>query len=298
MYVTRASHVVRALTIAGSDSGGGAGIQADLKTFAAFDVYGMSALTALTAQNTLGVQAIHPLPPDFILSQLESIFDDIGTDAVKTGMLGTSDATRVVADFIRERRLQNVVVDPVMIAKGGAPLLRDEAISAVKTNLIPLATIVTPNIPEAEVLCGFSIQSWQDCVRAARTIHSLGPKVVIVKGGHAAWDDRSALGHLTEPSPQSIATDLVFDGDSIDTVASPRIHSKKTHGTGCTFSAALTACLAKGVPLQQAVHTAKEYVTAAIREAVHWDVGSGHGPLDHSVRVPSMNLERSTIHEP
>lgn len=297
MHLTQSSHVVRALTIAGSDSGGGAGIQADLKTFAAFDVFGMSAVTALTAQNTQGVQAIHPVPPDFIQSQLRSVLDDIGADATKTGMLGTSEATLAVVEVIRERMLQNVVVDPVMIAKGGAPLLHDDAIASVKTALIPLATIVTPNIPEAEVLCGFSIQSWKDCVRAARAIHALGPRVVIIKGGHAAWDDVLTAGHVTDAPSTSTAADLVFDGESMQTVAAPRINTRKTHGTGCTFSAALTACLATGVPILQAVQTSKEYVTAAIREAAHWDVGSGHGPLDHSVRVPSMNLERSTGHD-
>lgn len=188
---TQNGHVVRALTIAGSDSGGGAGIQADLKTFSAFGVYGTSVLTALTAQNTLGVQGVFYIDAMFIQQQLNSVLDDIGTDAVKTGMLGSRDIIHTVANELRQRNVRNLVVDPVMIAKGGQPLIDRDATESVAKELLPLATVVTPNIPEAEVLSGTSIATLDDCQRAARMLHELGAKYVVIKGGHATepWDE-------------------------------------------------------------------------------------------------------------
>ncbi|MDQ2786600.1 MAG: bifunctional hydroxymethylpyrimidine kinase/phosphomethylpyrimidine kinase, partial [Chloroflexota bacterium] len=221
----------RALTIAGSDSGGGAGIQADLKTFSAFGVYGMSVLTAITAQNTVGVQGVEMLTPAFITMQFESVVSDIGVDALKTGMLGTADAVTAVAAMIARAGLTNLVVDPVMVAKSGDHLLAEDAVQALRTRLLPLALVITPNVPEAETLVGAPIQTLDDMKEAARRLHDCGPHWIVVKGGH--------MGGET-------VTDLLYDGIEFQSLATPRIDTAHTHGTGCTFSAAMTACLAMG----------------------------------------------------
>ncbi len=257
----------RALTIAGSDSGGGAGIQADLKTFAARGVYGMSAITALTAQNTVGVQGIFEIPTDFIALQIDSVITDIGTDAVKTGMLSSAPIIQTVAAKVREYQLAPLVVDPVMVAKSGAPLLREDARDALIRELLPLATVVTPNLLEAQVLCGLTITNLAEMRRAAQAIKAMGPQYVVVKGGH-----------LPETSD---AIDLLYDGDSFREYRAKRIESENTHGTGCTFASAIAAELAKGNRVGDAVQAAKEYLTATLRASVNLGIGHGHGPMDH-----------------
>jgi hydroxymethylpyrimidine/phosphomethylpyrimidine kinase len=253
-----------ALTIAGSDSCAGAGIQADLKTFAAHGVYGTSAITAVTAQNTQGVTAVHALEADVIIAQIEAIAGDIRVDAVKTGMLATAAIVEAVAAAIHTLDLPNVVVDPVMVAKGGDRLLEDEAVAAVKSELLRWALVVTPNAREAEVLADMPINSVDDAREAARRIHALGPRAVIVKGGHL-------------PGPEAV--DLLFDGRVFVEFTGPWIDSGNTHGTGCTFAAALAANLALGRPLADAVEHAKQYVANAIRHG--FAIGHGHGVLGH-----------------
>ena len=253
----------RALTIAGSDSGGGAGIQADLKTFAALGVYGTSALTAVTAQNTLGVTGVQELPPDMVASQIDAVVSDIGADAVKTGMLANSGIIRVVADKVTEHGLSNLVVDPVMVAKGGDPLLQEEAVDALRTLLVPLALVVTPNLPEASVLVGYRVETLEQARRAARDIVGMGSRSVVVKGGHLEGD----------------AVDVFYDGNEFREFSSPRVDTTSTHGTGCTFASAIAAGLANGMGVEEAVGQAKAYVTEAIRRA--FPIGSGHGPLNH-----------------
>lgn len=257
------SSLKRAMTIAGSDSGGGAGVQADLKTFAALGVYGTSALTAITAQNTLCVMAVLELPPALVAAQIDAILSDIGTDAVKTGMLANSHIIQVVADKVNEHGLENLVVDPVMVAKGGDQLLQEEAVAALKKLLIPLATVVTPNLPEAGVLVGRSVESLDDARQAARDIVAMGARVAVVKGGHLEGD----------------AVDVFYDGRELREFTATRVGTTSTHGTGCTFASAIAAGLAQGMAVEQAVGQAKEYVTDAIRKAV--PLGGGHGPLNH-----------------
>ena len=258
----------RALTIAGSDSGGGAGIQADLKTFAAHRVYGCSAITAVTAQNTLGVLAWQALPADLVIAQIEAVADDIGPEAVKIGMLGTAAIVEGVSAAIAELDLPHVVLDPVMIAKGGHRLLEDEAISAMLSELLPKAHVVTPNIPEAEVLAAVHIKTVADMRRAARAIRSLGPRLVVVKGGHL-------------DGPESV--DIVCGPEGEFELRRPRIDTRNTHGTGCTFSSAIAANLAQGLAEREAVERAREYLDGAIRNAPA--IGRGHGPLEHFWRV-------------
>ncbi len=272
-------HVYRALTVAGSDCGGGAGIQADLKTFASFGVFGMSVITGLTAQNTLGVQGIESVPPDFVALQLRSVFDDLRPDALKTGMLGSTPVIEQVVEFLKEQKYSNIVVDPVMVAKGGQSLLEKEAVNILREKLLPIARIVTPNIPEAQVLCGYEIDSISTCQRAAHDIARMGPEYVVIKGGHAqeSWQ----LGQREHE--ESSAVDLVFDHNENTYFSSPRINSKKTHGTGCTFSAAITACLAQGAAPLDCIAAAKWFIYRAIESAQDWDVGMGHGPTNHSV---------------
>ncbi len=253
-----------AMTIAGSDSGGGAGIQADLKTFAALGVYGTSALTAVTAQNTLGVAAIHEVPTDVIAAQIDVILSDIGADAVKTGMLSSLVIIETVAQKLQRHGVARLVVDPVMVAKGGDRLLQEDAVEALKTRLLPLATVVTPNLPEAEVLTGITIRNTEDVRNAAKAMVNMGAKSVVVKGGHMT-------GHE--------ALDIFYDGKEFREFSAPRIDTKNTHGTGCTFASAIAAGLAKGLLLVEAIAQAKTYVTEAIR--ANLDIGSGHGPLDH-----------------
>jgi hydroxymethylpyrimidine/phosphomethylpyrimidine kinase len=254
----------KALTIAGSDSGGGAGIQADLKTFAAHGVYGTSVLTAITAQNTVAVTAVHEISTDVIAAQLDAVLTDIGTDAAKTGMLSSAAIIATVADGIRRHSIANLVVDPVMVAKSGDHLLRREAVGALRELLLPLALVVTPNIPEAEVLAEMTIATDADRREAARRIAAFGPRYVIVKGGHAPGDP----------------VDYLYDGSTITPIASgPRIDTPNTHGTGCTFSAAIAAGLAAGHDVPRAVLAAKTYITAALRHS--YRVGAGHSPVHH-----------------
>ncbi|MGM7636052.1 bifunctional hydroxymethylpyrimidine kinase/phosphomethylpyrimidine kinase [Bacillus sp. Hm123] len=257
--------VYKALTIAGSDSGGGAGIQADVKTFQELEVYGMSALTAVTAQNTLGVHGVYPLSVEAVEKQIEAIGEDMGTDALKTGMLFSGEIIRAVAKQIEKYKWEKVVVDPVMIAKGGASLLQEEAILAMKEVLLPQALVITPNIPEAEVLAEMSIHNLEDRKIAAEKLYHAGVKNVVIKGGHA--DDGEEL------------INLLFDGNEFTYVKSSRIPTKNTHGTGCTFAAAMTAQLAKGQTVQQAVETASAFVHVAIEHELH--IGGGHGPTNH-----------------
>jgi hydroxymethylpyrimidine/phosphomethylpyrimidine kinase len=257
--------IPKALTIAGSDSGGGAGIQADLKTFSAFRVFGMSVLTAVTAQYSLGVQGVENLPPAFVAQQLRSVLDDFGTDAAKCGMLSTAPIIEAVAAGLAERRIEKLVVDPVMVAKSGDRLLEPEARAALADRILPLALLVTPNLPEAEVLAGMRVAEPEDMEEAARRIHTMGPRYVLVKGGHLKGD----------------ATDLLWNGRDFTRFSTPRIDSQNTHGTGCTFSAAIVAGLARGQALGDAIRSAKAYVTRAIREG--FQAGRGVGQLRHFI---------------
>ena len=261
--------IPRVLTVGGSDSGGGAGIQADLKTFTALKVYGMSALTALTVQNTWTIAGIIGMAPDFVARQMEAVITDIGADAVKTGMLLNAEIIRAVASMVVKRKIRRLVVDPVMVAKGGASLLRPKARNALLEYLFPLALLVTPNIPEAEALSGIAIRTGQDMKAAAHRLVARGAKAVLIKGGHGS--DINCV-------------DLLYNGDSFEFFSAPRIPTKNTHGTGCTLSAAITAYLAKETDLKSAVRQAKEYVTGAILHSL--PLGKGHGPLDHTWNIP------------
>lgn len=255
-----------ALTIAGSDSGGGAGIQADLKTFQELGVFGTSALTAVTAQNTLGVHGVYPIEAAGVTAQIQAVLDDFSVGAVKTGMLFSADIIEAVAVSLRNNGCPPLVIDPVMIAKGGASLLKDEAVTALKAHLLPLATLVTPNIPEAEVLADMTIQSTADYEEAANRILSSGAKAVILKGGHS--------------NDAQFAEDFFFGADGYSfTIKSERIATKDTHGTGCTFSAAITAFISQGKSLQEAVREAKVFIQAAISDGLQ--LGGGHGPTNH-----------------
>ena len=259
--------IPKAMTIAGSDSGGGAGIQADLKTFAALGVYGASSLTAITAQNTVAVTAVHELPPDLIQAQIDAVVTDIGVDAVKTGMLSSAAIVAAVAASLQKHAIANIVIDPVMIAKSGDALLRSDAVDALRTHLLPLATVVTPNIPEAETLTGLSLQTAAAIRQSAEQIIGMGARSVVIKGGHRAGP----------------AADLFYDGIEFQEFTAPRIDTKNTHGTGCTFAAAIAAGLAQGKTLPAAVAQAKDYVTAAIQHS--YPLGQGHGPLHHFYRL-------------
>lgn len=259
----------KALTIAGSDSGGGAGIQADLKSFMAFGVYGMSAVTALTAQNTVGVQAVLEIPANFVYEQIKSVMSDIGTDAVKTGMLANESIVKTVMRAVQDFRIPNLVVDPVMVAKSGDPLLAEEARHALKEHLLPLATVITPNIFEAEAMLGQKIKSLNDMKDAAAALKQTGCKWAVLKGGHLAID--------------SEAVDVVYNGQDFHILRSLHIETQNTHGTGCTFASAIAAGLAKGFHPLQAIQHAKTYITEAIAQSV--SMGSGHGPTNHFVGV-------------
>jgi hydroxymethylpyrimidine/phosphomethylpyrimidine kinase len=260
-------NVPKAMTIAGSDSGGGAGIQADLKTFAALGVYGTVTLTAITAQNTIGVTGVHEIPTDMIVAQMDAVMSDIGADAVKTGMLSSQEIVEVVAAQVAKHGIRSLVVDPVMVAKSGDALLRDDAVNAVCTKLVPLAAVVTPNIPEAEALTGTTIESDDDVREAARRIVSMGARTVVVKGGHR----------------EGPAADVLYDGSEFQVFTAPRINTVNTHGTGCTFASAVAAGLAQGKSVEEAVGQAKEYVTEAIRAS--FPIGQGHGPLNHFYKL-------------
>ena len=256
--------MIPVLTVAGSDSSGGAGIQADLKTFAALGTYGMSCICALTAQNTKGVTMVVNTPVDMVRAQLEAIFDDIPPKAVKTGMLSSAPIVEAVADFFSSHRVP-LVVDSVMVATSGAVLLEKEAIQSYKEKLIPLSTLITPNIPEAEVLSGLPIKNEEDMKKAARALMDLGPSAVLVKGGHSVEDAR----------------DILYDGKEFHVFSGKRISTENTHGTGCTLSSAIAAGLAKGLSLADAVGEAKKYMEGAIAKAAVDSVGHGHGPVHH-----------------
>jgi hydroxymethylpyrimidine/phosphomethylpyrimidine kinase len=256
--------MVTALTIAGSDSGGGAGIQADLKTFAAHGVYGTSAIAALTAQNTVAVTGVHPVPPEFVALQIETVASDIRVDAVKTGMLATPDVVEAVADAISRLALPNVVVDPVMVAKSGDQLLAEAAVDRVRRLLLPRAAVVTPNRMEAEVLTGHAVVSRAQARDAARRLVALGAKAAVVKGGH--FDELDVI-------------DLLYDGAEFHEFRHERQQTRHTHGTGCTFAAAIAANLALGHSLGDSVERAADYLAGAIRHGLA--IGKGHGPLDH-----------------
>jgi hydroxymethylpyrimidine/phosphomethylpyrimidine kinase len=253
-----------ALTIAGSDSGGGAGIQADLKTFAAFGVYGVSAITAVTAQNTAQVLGVYAVPPEFVAAQIDAVASDIEIHAVKTGMLANSSIITTIAGALRRWHLPHVVVDPVMVAKSGDSLIEQEAVACLKRELLPLAEVVTPNRAEAEVLAERSINDLEDARTAAERIHLLGPNAVIIKGGHFEGD---------------VLTNLLFDGSRFHEFTTRRLTSRHTHGTGCTFASAIAALLAHGVHLPEATQQATEYLAGAVAHGL--PLGRGHGPLDH-----------------
>ncbi len=257
----------RVLTIAGSDSGGGAGIEADLKTFAALGAYGMAAVTAITAQNTCGVYGVHNVPPEMVSQQIDVVATDIGIDAAKTGMLSTAPIIEAVADSLERHPVEQLVVDPVMVATSGDPLLENTARDTLINRLLPLALVVTPTAQEAEVLAGISVTSEDDMRRAAERIHALGPKHVLVKGGHLDAPD---------------AIDLLFDGDRFETFSVPRINTRNTHGTGCTYAAAIAASLGQGMAVTEAVQRAKTYLTGAIQHGL--PLGEGSGPVDHAWR--------------
>lgn len=254
--------IPRALSIAGSDSGGGAGIQADLKTFSALGVFGMTAITAVTAQNTAEVTAVVEIPPEDVGRQIDAVVTDIGVDAAKTGMLSSAPIIEVVAGRIKRHRIANLVVDPVMISKAGAPLLRPEAMTTLRRLVLPLALVVTPNLHEAGALLGREIRTVEEMEAAARALADLGPKYVVVKGGHL----------------EGAAVDVMLGGGRVERLEARRIETPHTHGTGCVFSAAITAGLARGQDVPDAVRAAKRFITRAIETAL--PLGRGHGPAN------------------
>lgn len=253
----------KVLTIAGSDCSGGAGIQADLKTFAAHGVYGMTVIVSVVAENTFHVIDMQDITPELIEKQIDAVFEDIGVDAVKVGMLSHSCCMEAVERKLMEYRPQHVVIDPVMVAKNGCPLIDPNAVDTLIHRILPLADVLTPNIPEAEKIAGFQITSTGDMEQAAKCIYELGAKNVLVKGGHATGD----------------ALDILYDGERFYHFSAERINTKNTHGTGCTYSSAIASNLALGLPLEEAVKRAKEYVTTAIRHSLA--IGKGCGPIHH-----------------
>ncbi len=259
---SRSANIPRVLIIAGSDSSGGAGIQADLKTVSALGAFGMTAITALTAQNTTGVYGVVEIDPAFVVQQIDACVADIGCDAVKTGMLANSGIIEAVAGAISARRLGPVVVDPVMVAKSGAPLLKPEAIEALKSKLLPLACVVTPNLQEAEVLTGGEIRTLEQMKQSAMAIRALGPQNVVVKGGHL----------------EGVAADVLYDGREFMEFRAERIQTRNTHGTGCIFASAIAAGLAQQKNVRESVAAAKEFITLAIRASL--PIGQGHGPAN------------------
>lgn len=262
-----AGDIANILTIAGSDSGGGAGIQADLKAISALGAYGLSVITALTAQNTRAVTAIHDVPADMVAAQLDAVFDDIRIDAVKIGMLSRPEIIKVVAERLRRYQAGKIVLDPVMVAKSGDALLQPDAVAALIEHLLPLATVITPNLPEAGVLLNRETPSdWQSMGRAAADLRALGPKAVLLKGGHLIDGD---------------AVDIFEDERGRQELRAERAATRNTHGTGCTLSAAIASFLGQGAALADAARMAKDYITQAIAGADRLDVGSGHGPVHH-----------------
>ena len=266
----------RVLSIAGSDSGGGAGIQADLKTFAALGCYGMTAITAITAQNTQGVRAIHGVPPDILKAQIEAVVEDIGVDAVKIGMLHSPEVVQVVAQAIREFGLRKVVLDPVMVATSGDRLIAQETVQVLVKELFPLAAVITPNLDEAELLLGHKIEGIEALEPAARELLALGAKAVLLKGGHLLGNE--VVDVLLQPGQPDLR------------MASPRIESRNVHGTGCTLSSAIAAHLALGLDLPQAVTQARAYILKAIAAGADVRTGHGHGPLNHGHAPMPMQI--------
>lgn len=261
------AHYARVLTIAGSDSGGGAGIQADLKTFAALGCYGMTAITALTAQNTVGVQGIHAVPAAFLKAQIQSVLDDIGADAIKIGMLHEPAVAEVVAWAIDHYQLRHVVLDPVMVATSGDRLISEQTVQVLVRELFPRATLITPNLDEAALLVGHPIERAEDLEQEAQRLIDMGAQAVLLKGGHLAGDT---------------VTDVWLPkGQAPERLSSPRIDSRNVHGTGCTLSSAIAANLALGLPLTQAVREARAFILQAIAQGAHVVTGHGHGPLHH-----------------
>ena len=257
--------LVRCLTIAGSDSGGGAGVQTDLKTFSALDCFGMSAITAVTAQSTTGVTGIFELPPRAVAEQIAAVLSDIGADAMKVGMLQNAAVVAAVVEALRDYPFIPLVVDPVMIAKGGATLLKPEAVRLLCTELLPRALVVTPNLPEVQAIVGRAVATPREMEEAARSIHALGPVNVVMKGGHAGGDESSDLLYLGQE-------------ERCVWLRAPRIDTPNTHGTGCTFSAAITAYLAHGRDVESAVRLAKGFLTDALERGLLCRLGKGHGP--------------------
>lgn len=253
----------KVLTIAGSDSSGGAGIQADLKTFCAHGVFGMSVVTAVTAQNTQGVFAVQDIAPEIIGKQIDAIFDDIAVDALKIGMVSVIETIKTIAGRLKKYQCKNIVLDPVMVSKSGYPLLQPDAREALIRNLFPLAQVITPNIPEAEVITGKKIKNREEMKEAACLLHSMGPDYVLIKGGHLEKD----------------ATDILFDGEKFTEFKGQRIDTKNTHGTGCTLSASIAANIARGMTVAKAVEESKKYITTAIEHSL--DIGKGVGPTHH-----------------
>ena len=258
----------KVLTIAGSDSGGGAGIQADLKTFSAIGCYGMSVITALTAQNTQGVKGIHAVPPAFAVEQIEAVLTDIGADAIKIGMLYSAELIEAVARELKKQGARKIVLDPVMVAQSGDKLLQDDAIEAIKENLMPLADVVTPNIPEASVLTGRRLNRREDIESAAETLAQHGSRSILIKGGHG---------------DESKSTDLLFLARESRFVSleADRIETRNNHGTGCTLSSAIASYMAKGMDIEEAVQKAKAFMNHAIAAGAAYKIGHGHGPVHH-----------------
>ena len=256
-----------ALTIAGSDSSGGAGSQADLKTMTMNGVFAMSAITALTAQNTTGVTGIFNVTPEFLKAQLDAVFTDIFPDAVKIGMVSSEELIKMISKKLKEYHLENIVVDPVMVATSGSRLISETAIDTLKTQLLPMATVITPNIPEAEVLAEMEIRSEDDMVEAAKKIHEMYHCAVLCKGGHSLND----------------ANDLLYQDGETTWFHGKRINNPNTHGTGCTLSSAIASNLAKGYSLEESIHRAKEYISGALEAML--DLGKGSGPMDHGFEM-------------
>jgi hydroxymethylpyrimidine/phosphomethylpyrimidine kinase len=264
----------KVLTIAGSDCSGGAGIQADLKTFAAHGVYGMSVIVSVVAENTSRVLDIQDVSPEMIQKQIDAVFEDIGADAVKVGMLSHPNCMEAVAHKLKEYKPHNVVIDPVMVAKNGCPLMDPDSVDTLIRKILPLADVLTPNIPEAEVISDMKINSPEDMEQAAKIIHDFGAKNVLVKGGHAIGD----------------ALDILFDGRQFYRFSTERIHTKNTHGTGCTYSSAIASNLALGLDLESAVRKAKDYITTAIRHSL--SIGKGCGPTHHFYELYQNGLPK------
>ena len=264
------------LTIAGSDSGGGAGIQADIKTISAMGCYAASAITAITVQNTLGVQAVHPVPLDILRGQIDAVLSDIGADAVKIGMLHSSEVVNLVAEMIEKYQIRNIVLDPVMVSTSGHRLIEEDAVEVIKTRLMPLARVITPNVPEAEILAGCKIAGEDEFEAIARRLSDNGNVSVLMKAGHLSGDSLVDYFYNAED-------------DTITRLQSKRVQTKNTHGTGCTLSSAFAASLAKGENLTDAAILAKRYIEQAIISGAEYEIGKGHGPVNHGFDPVKMS---------